>query len=364
MEFWQEQIQMNSRLSQVQKVMEQVAPVKGRFARIIKDLLANQGKMLRPALLILAAGFENEEKEPIHLAAALEFLHMASLVHDDIIDHSTERRGVPSVVAEHGTAMAIYTGDYLIYLAARSIASLDRTLFEGQSLDFMASLLEAEAAQLEERFDLGLNSQEYLKRIEAKTGLLFSLAVSLGFGLHNHSKEKVDQVKEAGLQFGVAFQLRDDLLDFDDPGFGDLKEGNLTLPVLLALKEDPSLQVLLDLVAHEGRDSFNKKTMSDDEKAQAERSRQRNQPQQNQCNTNQFNKNQMNDPANFKGNLELEDLCLQITKQVRKTTALYETKLTLQKHLDQATSVFKTTMKAEEFSVYQWLIDKLFGVKS
>lgn len=355
MEFWQEQNQMVAKLWQVQKTMEQVAPKQGHFTKIINDLLANQGKMLRPALLMLMAGFDQEEKAPTHLAAALEFLHMASLVHDDIIDHSPERRGLPSVVKEHGTAMAIYTGDYLIYLAAASIAALDRKLFQDQSLDFMAALLEAEAAQLEDRFALSLHADEYLERIESKTGLLFSIAATIGYGLREQTEEKMSEVKQAGLQFGIAFQLRDDLLDFDDPGFGDLKEGNLTLPILLAVKEDVSLQGLLDLAAQRHENDLAGKDRVDHSKVQAKEDWGIKKNLENKTLREQWLVKNKGDQA--------EELFLMITEKVRKTTALEQTKNTMRKHLEEATAVFKTTMQPKEFSVYCWMIDKLFGVR-
>ena len=355
MEFWQEQKQMSAKIWQVQKTMEQVAPNQGRFAKIINDLLANQGKMLRPALLMLMAGFDQEEKESIHLAAALEFLHMASLVHDDIIDRSPERRGIPSVVKEHGTAMAIYTGDYLIYLAAASLASLDRTLFQDQSLDFMAALLEAEAAQLEDRFAVRLNPEEYLQRIESKTGLLFSIAATIGQGLRDQSEQTINEVRKAGLQFGLAFQLRDDLLDFEDPAFGDLKEGNLTLPILFALKEDLSLQDLLDLLAKRPESGLEEKPRADKKETQ------RINPGETKKNLE--NKSSLDDWLVKNQGDQVEELLLLITEKVRKTTALEQTQKIMLKHLEEATAVFKTTMQTKEFSVYCWMIDKLFGVR-
>lgn len=312
MEFWREQITMTSHLTKIRKIMAEVVPLKGRFATITRSLLANEGKMLRPALLVMAAGFDDRGSVPLHLAAALEYLHMASLVHDDIIDHSKERRGVPSVVGEHGPAMAIYTGDYLIFLAARCMASLDREIAPGHSLDFMAELLEAEANQLEDRFAVDLTGDEYLKRIEAKTGLLFSLAASAGYGLREPSEDQVRRITQAGLQFGVAYQLRDDLLDFEDPSFGDLVEGNLTMPVLTALEQDPELKPLLSLVASES--------------------------------------------PRFQASYFRE-----ITHRIRLAGGLENTEKITSDYLAMATSTFGELMAEEEFAVYCWMIQKLFG---
>lgn len=253
--FWQEQPAMAQRLESVHQAMVRRVPRQGRFAVVLDELTANRGKMLRPALLILSAGLDHRREEADQLAAAVEFLHLASLVHDDIIDEADVRRGQPSVVARHGRAMALYTGDYLIYLAARCVAGLDPSLMRPDSLDFMGRLLEAEAGQLEERYVMDLDQTDYLRRIEAKTGLLFSLATGLGSALKGLRSEPVKTMQAAGLAFGIAFQLRDDLQDLEDPAGPDLRSGNYTLPVLLALQEDPGLADLLEQ-ARSGQTSY------------------------------------------------------------------------------------------------------------
>ena len=245
MEFWTQQTEITHRLTMVHNVMKQQIPEKGRFSGIILDLVENPGKMLRPALLILCAGLDEQTDTADHLAAALEYLHLASLVHDDIIDEASERRGRPSVVSAHGLSKALYTGDYLIWLAVKSLSALEPGLMPAKPADFMSPLLEAEAEQLEARYSTTMTQEAYLARIEAKTGLLFALAATAGFGLKTKSETQLQTVKAAGLNFGIAFQLRDDLLDFEDPDFADLKEGNYTHPVLAALKSDPTLAELL-----------------------------------------------------------------------------------------------------------------------
>lgn len=245
---------MADRLESVHERMKSLLPASGRFAPVLEDLAGNRGKMLRPALLLLCAGPDHRRDEADALAAALEFLHLASLVHDDIIDEAAQRRGRPSVVSRWGTAMALYTGDYLIYLAARSLIGLDPGSIPAGSLDFMSQLLEAEAEQLEHRFSLQLDESAYLHRIEAKTGLLFSLTTGLGTALATGKADAAKAVERAGLDFGIAFQLRDDLEDLADPALPDLREGNYTLPVLLALEADPGIRELLVELAERSTD--------------------------------------------------------------------------------------------------------------
>lgn len=241
MEFWTDQPEITHRLMLVHNVMKEQIPEKGRFSGIILDLVDNPGKLLRPALLILCAGLDEQIGTADHLAAALEFLHLASLVHDDIIDEATERRGRPSVVSAHGLSKALYTGDYLIWLAIKSLSALEPGMIPEKPVDFMSPLLEAEAEQLEGRYSTSLTEAAYLERIEAKTGLLFALAAATGLGLKTKSETELKTIKTAGLNFGIAFQLRDDLLDLEDPDFADLRDGNYTHPVLSALNADPSL---------------------------------------------------------------------------------------------------------------------------
>ncbi len=254
MEFWKPQSELYHRMSMVQNVMKEQIPEKGRFSGIILSLVENPGKMLRPALLILCRGLDQDPGPSNHMAAALEYLHLASLVHDDIIDGAELRRGRPSVVSQYGLSKAIYTGDYLIWLAVKCLSSLDPALFPRKPADFMGPLLEAEAEQLDSKFSTAMTEADYLKRIEAKTGLLFSLASAAGQGLAAKSVQQLDTARLAGLLYGIAFQLRDDLQDLDDPDFKDLKDGNYTHPVLSALKHDPKLPELLRAAAECGAD--------------------------------------------------------------------------------------------------------------
>ncbi len=308
MDFWQDQPLVADRLESVHERMSSLLPDSGRFAPVLADLVATRGKMLRPALLILCAGLDHRRAEADALGAALEFLHLASLVHDDIIDEAAQRRGRPSVVSRWGTAMALYTGDYLIYLAARSLVGLDPGSVPRGSLDFMSHLLEAEAEQLEHRFSLVLDQTAYLQRIEAKTGLLFSLATGLGTALATGEADAAKAMERAGLDFGIAFQLRDDLEDLADPTLPDLREGNYTLPVLLALKVDPGIQAHLEKLAAQSLD----------------------------------------DPA-------------ALLERIRSTDAIPATRRLMRDRAAAALTVFAQYLGSRENDIIQWLTSQLYG---
>lgn len=303
---------MHAKLEKVRQIMEEQVPSGGRFSMIVRELVENQGKMLRPALLLMSAGFEGQQMEALHLAAALEYLHMASLVHDDIIDQAQERRGRASVVREHGTAMALYTGDYLIYLAAKCLLKIDPARRSTSALDFMSPLLEAEAEQLESRYRIDLPEEEYLLRIEAKTGLLFSLAASAGYALRTSDQAGILEMKQAGLCFGAAFQLRDDLEDLLDPSQGDLREGNYTYPVLLAAAEDAGLSALLG---------------------------------------------QLKERKGSRQDYET------LTRRIRETGAEEQTQKIIGRYVDKAEGIFSRHMGREEHDVFLNLCRELFGVR-
>ncbi|PKK39524.1 hypothetical protein ABB02_01238 [Clostridiaceae bacterium JG1575] len=251
---------MEKKIEEVHQRMLRCIPSEGRLAQIAKEVTVRRGKMLRPALLLAVAGADAEEEDTLAVGAAIEYLHMASLIHDDIIDGATQRRSAPSVVARHGLAMALYCGDYLICLALRCLSEVDRSLVPEKPWDFMTPLLEAEAEQLSSRFFQNITKEHYLERIEAKTGALFALACAAGGTLRRATPKVLRDLRKGGLAFGIAFQLRDDVLDLlQNPG-EDLQSGTYTLPVFLALEEDPRLKDRLSSASPEEVSSAIQKT--------------------------------------------------------------------------------------------------------
>jgi geranylgeranyl pyrophosphate synthase len=221
------------------------ALVEGHGAALAADAgatLAAGGKRLRPMLVLLSAGPRAGEAA-IRAATAVELVHMATLVHDDVLDGAPLRRGRPTIVARSGRARALAVGDLLF---SRAFAELGKNGGGGQvELLSRASvgLALGELAQRRDAFDLAISAERYLERCELKTARLFECACVIG------SPEERDEAREAfGRGLGLAFQLLDDVLDVTGPPERtgkargtDLLDGTVTLPLILARERDPTL---------------------------------------------------------------------------------------------------------------------------
>lgn len=199
------------------------------------------GKRIRPALLILVAralGAESVESI-IRMATVMEFLHTATLIHDDIIDDSDMRRGKPSVRSQWGNDIAVLSGDWL-YMSAFENTLKERSF---EILDILTrvtrQMTEGELIQLDLRGRIDISVQEYLNIVHRKTAFLISACCEIGAILASATHEEQRLMKEFGLKIGTAFQLADDLLDFTSsteklgkPAANDLREGKLTLPLI------------------------------------------------------------------------------------------------------------------------------------
>jgi len=175
-------------------------------------------------------------------AAAIELLHIASLVHDDIIDGAGTRRGVKTINAEEGVFTAILAGDYLLAKAFESAALVDQQVAGAQAVTF-ATMCNGQGQELADRYNLSRTANSYLEVIRNKTAGLFSLACQMGSVCADLPQEQVAALIEFGESFGMAFQIADDLLDLDSKNKSsgksiqnDIKEGVYTLPVLLCLQ--------------------------------------------------------------------------------------------------------------------------------
>ena len=218
--------------------------------------LAAGGKRLRPALVILSArAVQNSyPTRTIHASAsAAELIHMASLIHDDVVDGAEERRGRPTANAAFGNQISVLVGDYLlaksIYLASRE-GNLDVIrVFSNVTI----GLSEGEVLQITARGDATTPEETYLRIIEKKTAGFIAGCCEIGAMLADGSPEVVTALQSYGLHCGLAFQVADDLLDYTgDPAEtgkaldGDLREGKMTLPLILALRDaDPDLRAEL-----------------------------------------------------------------------------------------------------------------------
>jgi octaprenyl-diphosphate synthase len=207
-------------------------------------LLSSGGKRLRPALVILSAelcGYTGPRR--IALAAALELLHTATLLHDDIVDLAEIRRGRPAANAIWGNRRAVLAGDFF-YARASSIIIEDGDLEIIESFARTIRLMaEGELLQLERSFDTDVTEAHYYDVIERKSATLLSNCCEIGSLLGGVTRGERNRIREYGRQLGLAFQLRDDCLDYESElaelgkqPFADLREGKITLPLILALK--------------------------------------------------------------------------------------------------------------------------------
>jgi len=208
---------------------------------ILKYLFQKRGKQIRPLFVILSAGISGNINESTYRAAALiELLHTATLVHDDIVDEAEQRRGMFTVNALWKNKVAVLLGDYL--LAKGLLTALDYDYF--QLLKFVAEatrkMSEGELWQIQKARKIKPDEESYFKIIEYKTAVLFAVSFQCGGFTAGADKQTIEVLYQAGLNAGMAFQIKDDLLDFKPQqtgknAYADLKEQKLTLPVIHAL---------------------------------------------------------------------------------------------------------------------------------
>jgi geranylgeranyl pyrophosphate synthase len=216
-----------------------VASHPGLVAEVGTETLSAGGKRLRPALVFLAAPPELRDRERVVAAGvAVELVHMATLVHDDMLDGADLRRGRPTAWAMYGKAAAKAAGDYLFARAFAELARSGDTEAVQLLADAALALARGEALQRRQAFRPDTTVDEYLLRCSLKTGKLFEAACLLGGGR--------PELGAFGLALGIAFQIADDILDctgdFDSTGKVsgvDLRDGTPTLPLILAAREDP-----------------------------------------------------------------------------------------------------------------------------
>ena len=214
----------------------------GLLSQVLEHIRHRGGKRMRPLLILLIAkNYGGVNDVTLRSAVGLELLHTASLVHDDVVDESKERRGQPSVNAEYNNKVAVLVGDYVLSTALlnisftnnsdilRSIAVLGRNLSNGEIL------------QLSNIQNTEFSEDIYYDVIKMKTAALFEACCEVGTLSVNANERQIELAKEFGRNLGIIFQIRDDIFDYYDskeigkPTGNDMAEGKLTLPVLYAL---------------------------------------------------------------------------------------------------------------------------------
>ena len=232
-----------ARLGEVEELLR--SAVAGHGEALGEDAAATLeagGKRLRPMLVLLCAGPRGGE-EAVRAAAAIELVHMATLVHDDVLDAAPLRRGLPTVAATSGRDRAVATGDLLFSRAFALLAAAGDARSVALLADASVALARGELAQRRDAFNLGVSEERYLDRCRLKTAHLFECACLLG--------REEEGLREFGAGIGLAFQLLDDVLDVSGPPERtgkargtDLLDGTITLPLIEAAKSDPGLREL------------------------------------------------------------------------------------------------------------------------
>ncbi len=240
----------------VQKELNDVEKKLGQICRLseLKPLLKG-GKRLRPAMVLLSSLFGRGPCPGVSgLASAVEILHLATLVHDDIIDGSLKRRGVPTINGLFGDTTAILAGDYLFFLFLEHSASLGQYALSSLS-GVLKDMIRAEFDQQRDLFNFEAYETSYLKRSSQKSGTFLSCCCKLGALLAGARPEDICSLERFGLFLGISFQITDDLLDFQGkpdttgkPFSNDIIQGVFTLPLIHALKNSPNKNTLRDLI--------------------------------------------------------------------------------------------------------------------
>lgn len=220
-------------------------------------LLKAGGKRLRPAFALLAAKFYRYSLEHLlPLAVALELIHMASLVHDDVVDASVTRRGRPTVRAQWGNRVSIHTGDYLFAKSLILISKYEDPRVAEVLSRVSVKMCQGEIQQISTAFDADQGLKDYFYRIKRKTALLISASCQLGAVVSGAPDKIVRALALYGYNLGMAFQITDDILDMiaDEKELGkavgsDLRQGIVTLPVIYAMQHSPQRDTLRRIVS-------------------------------------------------------------------------------------------------------------------
>ncbi|ABO50683.1 Trans-hexaprenyltranstransferase [Desulforamulus reducens MI-1] len=219
-------------------------------------LLNAGGKRLRPAFALLAGKFYHYSLEKLlPLAVALELIHMATLVHDDVVDDSLTRRGTPTVKANWGNRISMHTGDYLFAKSLVLISQYENPLIAQVLADTSVMMCEGEMHQISTAYSAEQSWRDYFYRIKRKTALLIAASCQLGAVAVGAPEEEYKNLRRYGHHLGMAFQITDDILDMvadqsllGKPIGGDLRQGILTMPVIYSLERSPQRTRLRQLV--------------------------------------------------------------------------------------------------------------------
>ena len=216
----------------------------GLLGQVLSHIRKRGGKRMRPMLVLLSAKNYGVVSDVTQNAAlGLELLHTASLVHDDVVDESSERRGQASVNASYNNKVAVLVGDYILSTALLRVALSNNHRIVQHLAELGRTLAAGEILQLSNISNQEISEEAYYQIIDKKTAVLFELCAALGAISVGCSDEEIEKARQFGHNIGMIFQIRDDIFDYYDskeigkPTGNDMAEGKLTLPVIYALKQ-------------------------------------------------------------------------------------------------------------------------------
>ena len=224
----------------------------GLLQTVLNHIKQRAGKRMRPILILLMAkNFGKVSEVTQHAAVGLELLHTASLVHDDVVDESDERRGQASVNADYDNKVAVLVGDYVLSTALLHVSYTHSEIIVRRLAELGRTLSDGEILQLSNIQNKEITEEVYYKIIERKTAALFEACAAIGAESADASEEEVEAARLFGKNLGIVFQIRDDIFDYYDsdaeigkPTGNDLAEGKLTLPIIYALNSTKNEEML------------------------------------------------------------------------------------------------------------------------
>jgi octaprenyl-diphosphate synthase len=236
---------VQSHLNEVEnRIIEQAAAFDTSIEPYVSYAIGGRGKRLRPLVALLSGGATGEiNSEHIDLAVIVELIHVATLVHDDVMDEAERRRAQPTVNARWGNSLSVLLGDCLFAHALNLSTGFEKSEIGRAIARAAREICSGEMIQTQRRFDLGLGVDDYLRIVRMKTGSLFAAAAELGALISHAQPNSIETLKDFGLRVGTAYQIYDDCLDIagEENVTGktlgtDLRKGKFTLPVLYFLR--------------------------------------------------------------------------------------------------------------------------------
>ena len=223
----------------------------GLLSQVLDHIRQREGKRMRPILILLIArNFGRINDVTLNAAVGLELLHTASLVHDDVVDESSERRGQASVNAVYDNKVAVLVGDYILSTALLHVSYTHSEVIVRYLSELGQTLSNGEILQLTNIQNEEISEEVYYQVIKQKTAALFAACAAVGAESVHATSEQVNATREFGQNLGIIFQIRDDIFDYFDskeigkPTGNDLAEGKLTLPVIYALNTTHDEQMM------------------------------------------------------------------------------------------------------------------------